>query len=239
MGMWLLNICTDAEIEPTHPPGYCKEYRYVKEWNGLLTWGCVAKRLSLKVNLAISKKSPALSLSLSLVGFYLSSNVCTYILIQISSYVVNIVSPTLVSSFHIIPHAFIRGQTYRQRKKRNPTTLLFDKANNFFKTWSNLFDPHPTTQQSNVNLVFNLQLPKRPNIGQWITLKMHQRYLPHSSRGDEGIFSEPNKLCIEWHLPCPNWNKPTPPPPKKKKKRKREKNTKSFSTYMLGDMDTN
>jgi hypothetical protein len=61
---WLLDQCTAKGNEPTHPPGFCKVHRYAKEWNGLLIRGWVAQGLSLKVSLAISKKSPALSCGL-------------------------------------------------------------------------------------------------------------------------------------------------------------------------------
>jgi hypothetical protein len=47
---------------PTHPPGICKVHRYAEEWIGLLIRGCVAQEPSLIVCLAISKKSPTLSL---------------------------------------------------------------------------------------------------------------------------------------------------------------------------------
>ena len=58
---WLLDQGRVLRNKPTHPPGFCKGHRYAKEWNGLLLRGCVAQKLSLKVNLAISKKCPALS----------------------------------------------------------------------------------------------------------------------------------------------------------------------------------
>ena len=58
--VWLLDQGMVMGNEPTHPPGFCKAHRYAKEWNGLLLRGCVAQKLSLKVNLAISKKCPTL-----------------------------------------------------------------------------------------------------------------------------------------------------------------------------------
>ena len=58
--VWLVDQGMVMGNEPTHPPGFCKEHRYAKEWNGLLLRGYVAQKLSLKVNLAISKKCPAL-----------------------------------------------------------------------------------------------------------------------------------------------------------------------------------
>ena len=60
----LLDQGMNMGYEPTHPPGFCKAHRYAKEWNGLFLRGCVAQKLSLKVNLAISKECPTLSLAL-------------------------------------------------------------------------------------------------------------------------------------------------------------------------------